>query len=98
MIAVRTIFTPKQGKRSDAVALIIEPGAGFPFPSVFRVYTCWIGANDGKIALETEHESLADFEEWQAKIRTWASKAFWEKWGEVIKPTPRSSEMWMLET
>ena len=73
------------------------PGAGFPFPSVFRIYTCWIGVNGGTIALETEHESMADYEKWQAEMNAWADQAFWEKSRAVIEPPSRPSEIWKLE-
>ena len=97
MIVTRSIFTPKPGKRREAVALIKVPGADFPFPSVFRIYTCWIGVTGGTIALETEHESLADYEKWQAETNAWADQAFWERWREVIEPAPNPSEIWRLE-
>jgi hypothetical protein len=78
----------------DAVALLKEALQWAPAAGPIRVYTSSIGTL-GKIGVEVELQSLADYERFWNGWRAQAPSEWWERWNRVIEPGG-SDEIWTV--
>ena len=88
MIVDRWTFDIKQGRMSDAVALFREDEAQereHGYTGAYRIYVSSIGVG-GRLAVEWEHESLAEYEQAMARFGARPGTQAWmERFREVSK-------------
>ena len=88
----RGLYTPKPGKRSEAIALFQKITEDLPYR--FRIYTARIGPTHGTIAVEMEIERMEDWDKATAEVNAKAAPLF-EKMGQVVE-SAHHYETWEL--
>ncbi len=99
MLADRWIFSAKEGKMEEAIALANAERTRIlqetNYTGAFRIYLSYIG-DSNKLVVETEWNNLAEWETWWANWReSPEGTAFQEKWTSLLEADGRI-EVWSL--